>query len=161
MTGDDELRIRAATLEDVPAILDLEQACFQSLDETFNRRQIRALIANPRATVTVAEAEGKVMGWSVGLVRQHRKSRSGRLYAIAVHPRGPRPQARPPAGRAHAGRAGRPWASSAMYLEVRADNESAIALYRKLGFVDHCHLPTYYGPGRDAQRMKLKLPTAS
>jgi hypothetical protein len=86
MSAADELRIRAASADDVPAILDLEQACFQSLEETFNRRQIRALIGNPRATVTVAETEGKVLGWSVGLVRQHRKSRSGRLYAIAVHP---------------------------------------------------------------------------
>jgi ribosomal-protein-alanine N-acetyltransferase len=44
---------------------------------------------------------------------------------------------------------------SRVYLEVRSDNESAIALYRKLGFRDHQHLPKYYGPGRDALRMKL------
>jgi ribosomal-protein-alanine N-acetyltransferase len=160
MSPDDQVRIRAATLEDVHAILELEQACFQSLEETFNRRQIRALIANPRATVAVAEAEGKVVGWSVGLVRQHRKSRSGRLYAIAVHPQ------------AQGYKLGRRLAEHTLaalsalgiervYLEVRADNEPAIALYRKLGFVDHCRLPTYYGPGRDAQRMKLKLPSAA
>jgi ribosomal-protein-alanine N-acetyltransferase len=160
MSSHQETRIRTATLEDVPAILDLEHACFQSLEETFNRRQVRALVANPRATVAVAETEGKVMGWSVGLVRQHRKSRSGRLYAIAVHPQ------------AQGHRLGRRLAEHTLsalsslgieriYLEVRADNESAIALYRKLGFADHAYLPTYYGPGRDARRMKLKLPVTS
>jgi ribosomal protein S18 acetylase RimI-like enzyme len=145
--------MRAATCDDVTAILEIERVCFSSLEETFNRRQIRALIANPRATVTVAECDGRVVGWSVGLVRSHRKSRSGRLYAIAVHP---------DARGKHLGRRLAEHTLQALgalgiervYLEVRSDNESAIALYRKLGFHEHRFLPKYYGPGRDAYRMK-------
>ena len=153
MAAPDCCLMRAATTEDVTAILDIERVCFSSLEETFNRRQVRALIVNPRATVTVAECDGKVVGWSVGLVRSHRKSRSGRLYAIAVHPE---------ARGKHLGRRLAEHTLAALaslgiervYLEVRSDNESAIALYRKLGFQQHRLLPKYYGPGRDAYRMK-------
>jgi ribosomal protein S18 acetylase RimI-like enzyme len=101
-----------------------------------------------------------VVGWSVGLVRHHRKSRSGRLYAIAVHPL---------ARGKHLGRRLAEHTLAALaslgiertYLEVRSDNESAIVLYRKLGFQQHRFLPKYYGPGRDAYRMKHVVASAA
>ena len=150
-----EVIIRRAVADDVPAILEIERVSFQSLEETFNRRQVKSLLANPRATVSVAEIHGQVLAWSVGLVRQHRRSRSGRLYAIAVHPDAQgRQVGRRLAEHTLAALAG--MGIERVYLEVRSDNEPAIALYRKLGFADHRHLPKYYGPGRDALRMKLR-----
>ncbi len=146
--------VREATTSDVPAILEIERACFATADETFNKRQVKALIANPRAPVSVAEVEGKVVGWSVGLTRQHRRSRSGRLYAIAIHPE------------AQGRKLGRLLALATLgqladlgmtriYLEVRADNAPAIGLYRKLGFGFKRDLPNYYGQGRHGIRMVL------
>lgn len=145
--------VRPAVLADVGPILDIERACFQSLDETFNKRQIRSLITNPRAPVAVAELGGKVMGWSVGLTRQHRRSRSGRLYAIAVHP---------DAQGRHIGRLLAEHTLSELtaqgiariYLEVRQTNETAIALYKRLGFQLRRALPNYYGAGRHGWRMR-------
>ncbi|MCC6285309.1 MAG: GNAT family N-acetyltransferase [Phycisphaerales bacterium] len=145
--------VRPATLRDVPAILEIERTCFETLDETFNKRQVKSLILNPRAPVAVAEIEGRVMGWSVGLTRQHRRSRSGRLYAIAVHPDA---QGRH-IGRLLAEHTLGELASQGIariYLEVRQDNETAIALYHRLGFQVRRALPNYYGSGRHGWRMR-------
>lgn len=146
--------LRAGVPGDVAALLELERCCFQNLEETFNRRQIRYLIQDRRATVTVAQgqATGRILGWSVGLVREHRRCRSGRLYAVAVHPE--------VQGR-HIGKAlvEHTLASldalgiARVYLEVREDNASALRLYRKLGFADRGVLPNYYGQGRHGRRM--------
>lgn len=44
-----------------------------------------------------------------------------------------------------------------MMLEVRTDNEFAIRLYRRFGFVDIATRPNYYGPGLDALVMTRGL----
>lgn len=145
---------RRASIEDIPAILALEQLCFHSASETFNRRQIRNLISSPRAVTMIAEVGKEVVGWSAGLVRQHREHRTGRLYNVAVHPgfRGMRighQLVRHSLGvLANAGATG-------VFLEVREDNHVAIRLYHRLGFVDHHVLPDYYGPGVHARSMQL------
>ena len=49
-----------------------------------------------------------------------------------------------------------------MILEVRADNEPAVRLYRALGFVQISTRRGYYGPGIDAWIMRLRpLPRPS
>ncbi len=144
--------VRGATMADVGAMLELETLCFETPEEMFNRRQLRSLIANPRATVHVLEVDGRVMGWTVGLVRQHRRSRSGRLYALAVHPA--------MRGRRYGATLAQACITaleqrdiSNLYLEVRADNRAAIRLYTRLGFVWKRALPGYYGEQCDGWRM--------
>lgn len=44
-----------------------------------------------------------------------------------------------------------------LLLEVRADNSSALELYRGLGFVEIDRRPGYYGRGSDALVMRRKL----
>ncbi len=46
-----------------------------------------------------------------------------------------------------------------MLLEVRPDNASAIALYRRLGFSPVTTRRDYYGPGQDALVMLRTLAT--
>lgn len=154
-TADRRATIRQATPADAQAILVLEQACFDDAHERFGLSQIRGLIGNPRATVVVAwhPVESAILGWGAGLVRRHCTGATGRVYAIAVAP--------------SAQGLGLGWTMMEhllakfashgvrrVYLEVRADNIPAIALYRKLGFVDHADLRHYYRPGRHALRMR-------
>ena len=149
--------LRFATDRDTDTITTLEHACFNDPGETFNRRQVRCLLANPRAIVVVAESEDKAVGWAVGLMRQHRHTYSGRLYGLAVSPL------------AHGRGLGRRLANRLieefyqrnirrLFLEVREDNTPAIRLYRTLGFTDHGFLPNYYGQKRHGIRMKLVAP---
>ena len=143
--------IRRATERDVGQAWAVEQAAFAESDR-FSLRQTRGLIANPRARVFVAEASGDVVAWAAMLIRRTRAGASGRLYTIAVSPD-------------WAGRGlGRRLATHAVgaldregvrriYLEVRAENERAIALYESMGFRVVRHLPTYYGEASPGLRM--------
>ena len=141
--------------DDTPAILALENSCFDDEHERFNSRQVRRLIASAGAVVMVARAGGRIVGWAAGLARRHATCSSGRIYALAVdgESRGMQIGRRlmeQIIGRLRSRGAGR------LYLEVRSDNHAAIALYRKLGFVDFRFLPDYYRPGLHALRMLLK-----
>ncbi len=155
--------IRRAIEADLDALVDIEVESFESPDEMFTRRQIRRLIANPRANVLVAELDGQVAGWAVGLIRQHRTGCSGRLYAIAVRRSargrqlGRRLTVAIERGFVEAG-------ARRAYLEVRANNDPAISLYRSLGFTPIKSMPAYYGldlagRGIDGIRLRKELAT--
>lgn len=146
------IRLRSATALDIVAILELETVCFVRTEEMFNLRQLRSLIANPRAVVVVAESKGRVVGWVAGLLRRHRHGYSGRLYAIAVHPD------------AQGKRIGEKLIGSILnsiivrgaeriFLEVHANNQKAINLYHKFGFTDQSFLADYYGHSHHGLRM--------
>jgi len=146
--------LRAASAGDAPAIREIELRAFDTDDERFTHAQVRRLIANPRATVLVAERDVRVIGWAATLTRRVSGGVSGRVYAIAVAP--------DCAGRG----VGRVLLTSALAalesagarrvsLEVRADNDAAIALYRSFGFASCERLDGYYGVGRDGVRMRL------
>jgi ribosomal protein S18 acetylase RimI-like enzyme len=144
--------IRDAGRDDARRIARVEQGAFDE-DDRFSMRQIQRLIVNPRARVLVAEIEGEVIGWSVTLIRSHRRWRSGRVYSVAVDP-------------AHGGKGvGRDLLARAVslleedgisriYLEVREENLPAIGLYRSVGFEVLRRLGNYYGPGVSGLRMR-------
>jgi ribosomal protein S18 acetylase RimI-like enzyme len=145
--------LRLARREDARAICEIEGRSFPVDHDRFTHRQIQRLTTNPRARVLVAELDGQVVGWSVTLIRTHRRWCSGRIYAVAVDPsfagRG--------IGRAMVERSLQELLETGIsrtYLEVRSDNEPAIALYASLGFESIKTLPGYYGPGTLGLRMR-------
>lgn len=149
-----DLSIRLAIRDDLPAIMEIEDSSFESAGERFSSQVVLRLMSNPRARVTVAMAGSAIAGWAAGLVRQSATGKvSGRVYSVATHPD-------------HRGKGvGRSlcedlldWftarGTSAAYLEVRANNESAKRLYARLGFVTQRFLPGYYGLDADGLRMR-------
>lgn len=155
----ERIQFRRADRVDVRAIVSIESSSFSSKHERFSARQVRGLIENPRASVMIAELEGRVVGYAISLIRAHKRWRSGRVYGVAVE----REFNGKGIGRALVQRTLEQLAQldiARVYLEVRADNERAIALYRSFGFVAISNLADYYGVGVAGVRMRRVTPTA-
>ena len=152
--------IRDATDADLPATERLERDCFAS-DLSLTRRQLRYLRRRESAVFLVAEsAAGRIVGEGIALVRRAGPGSSGRIYSLAVD-------------HDHRGRrVGRQLLTGMVdqlaargvgrvFLEVDRTNAAAIRLYERLGFHTTGTRPDYYGPGRDALRMRRDLPAAA
>jgi len=145
--------VRPASIADARAIFGVENHAFEHGTDRFSIRQIRRLVANPRARVGVAEMEGRVVGWCVALIRTHVRWRSGRVYSVAV----PSDLAGRGIGRALLNFSLDTLAREGIgrvYLEVRESNHAAIALYRSAGFAPLHRLASYYGQGHHGLRMR-------
>lgn len=149
--------VRPATRDDAGAILAIEEAAFTATTDRFTARQVRRLLENPRARVAVAERDNAIIGWSVALVRTHQRSRSGRVYSVAVLPQ------------AAGSGVGRALITSLLdslerdgiervYLEVRCTNATAIALYTSVGFEPIRTLTAYYGEIDGIRMRRVRAP---
>ena len=148
---------RKAHSGDVEEIERIEHRSFGRAEERFHRRQIASLAGNPRAIVLIAQDHsGKHLGWGAALVRRHRGGGritcSGRIYAVAVDPDGRGMGVGQKLMTEMLGQLRRRGARR-VFLEVRTDNVAAIALYRKLGFVEVGRIDHYYATGLHALRM--------
>ena len=122
-----DLTFRSATLADTTALVRLENRCFD--DDRISRRSFRRFIDMPRDRVILAESKGELMGYSLVLMKAN--TRLARIYSIAVAPemRGQGlGEALVRESERQAAEAGR----IIMRLEVRVDNDGAIALYRSI-----------------------------
>lgn len=156
-----ETVIRRADPAEAAEILRVEHASFTPGD-AFSAAQIARMLRNPRAFVFIADAAQAtrtghrhpgVVGWAAILTRQHRNGLSGRLYSIAIAPEA----AGQGLGRrlaVHTIDAVETAGVTRISLEVRADNDRAIALYESLNFRTTERLPGYYGDGADGLRMR-------
>jgi ribosomal protein S18 acetylase RimI-like enzyme len=144
--------IRPAVLEDLEALLDLENRCFEY--DRLSRRSFRHFLASETADCLVAEQEGRLQGYA--LVLFHRRTALARLYSMAVAPternRG-LGRALLKAAEAAALDAG----TAVMRLEVNPGNAAAVALYRSAGYVDFGVYRAYYEDDSDALRMAHAL----
>lgn len=147
-TGPDPSGVRDARPQDLPRLLQLE-ALFPG--DRLAPRQFRRHLASPRARLRVALRDGVIVAYALTLLR--RGSARARLYSIAVEPAarglGLGAQLLDDAMR-QAAAAGCEW----LRLEVREDNAAAIALYRRLGFVEFGCKPGYYEDGAAALRFE-------
>lgn len=151
--------IRPATVGDLDAIMELETSTFGS--DAWSRSTMRAELGGRHGHYLVAErVEGQhpdaALAGYAGLLAPARSSQAD-IQTIAVAP---------DARRRGLGRAlmvallaeARRRSASEVFLEVRADNPSAEALYLSLGFEQIAVRPKYYQPdGVDAHVMKVAL----
>lgn len=146
------LHIRHGEASDIPALDQLERACFAG--DRISRRQFHYLVKKGNAAVLVAEDDGRLVGDVVLLFS--RGTSVARLYSIAVaddmRGRG--------VGRALVTAAEKEaWARPRAYLrlEVRKDNAAAIRLYESLGYRRLGEWPGYYEDRMDAWRFEKSL----
>ena len=147
-----ETPIRLATIDDLPALVGLEEKSFKS--DRFTESQIEYLLTRAHATVLVIEFEKKVVGGAIMLWR--RSVPLGRLYNIAIDPsiqgRGLGKQLLTACEDEAVFRR-----CESVSLEVRADNDQAIGFYRKYGYETVETLDDYYEDGSPGLRMIKEL----
>ncbi|WP_350349188.1 ribosomal protein S18-alanine N-acetyltransferase [Agromyces sp. G08B096] len=148
--------LRRARLDDLAAVMELERATFT--DDAWPEDAMRREFESPHGyyLVVVDDAAPEVILGYAGLLAG-RGSGEGDIQTIAVASdlRGQG------VGRtlmqaliAEARRRG----AERLFLEVRADNPVARALYDSLGFVEIGVRPRYYRGGIDAVLMRLDVP---
>jgi ribosomal-protein-alanine N-acetyltransferase len=145
--------IRRATPEDLDAIMTIENASFPA--DAWSRAAMAAELAGEHSHYIVDEEGGAVIGYAglravraasdadvqtIALLEAYRGSGRGRALLQALLAEATARGARD------------------VFLEVRADNPSAEALYASEGFVELGRRPRYYQPDDvDAIVMKLDL----
>lgn len=144
--------IRAATIDDLDALLQLETASFDA--DGLSRRSYRKFLHRSTATILVAERRGILVGALVLLFR--RSSAIARLYSLAVaqESRGHG------VGRALLGAAEQAALErdcAVLRLEVRVDNDAARSLYESEGFTAVDRIGAYYADDADAIRFERPL----
>ncbi|MAM89643.1 GNAT family N-acetyltransferase/peptidase C39 family protein [Allohahella sp. A8] len=152
----DGIRIRVATANDLPVLLELENSSFDH--DKLSRRSFRRFLDSETASLQVATVdttEGEAVAAYV-LTLFHKGSNLARIYSIAVDKRF--------AGRGIASRllnAAEAVAVErhciAMRLEVSEDNAAAIALYKKHEYRHFGVLDDYYEDHQPALRYQKLL----
>jgi ribosomal protein S18 acetylase RimI-like enzyme len=144
--------IRAARVEDLDALLELENRCFDY--DRLSRRSFRHFLSSDTASCLVAERGPDLLGYA--LVLFYGRTALARLYSMAVAPE----HQSQGLGRALLVRAeavALDGGAAVMRLEVNPDNAPAVALYRSVGYVDFGILHAYYQDDGDALRMEHAL----
>lgn len=150
-------QLRAATLDDLAAIMDIERSVFT--DDAWSAAIMRAELVDRNGYYLVAfplDQPDRIEAY--GGLRSPRRQPQADIQTIAVVD-GAR---RHGLGRVLMLRMideARDRGATELFLEVRSDNPSAQALYASLGFEQIAQRPNYYGAGLDAIVMRLAIPT--
>jgi ribosomal-protein-alanine N-acetyltransferase len=142
--------IRRMTVEDVPAVAQLDQLAF-TLPWT-ERSFHFEVTSNPASRCWVAEQGGRIVGVVVAWLLVDEVH----IATIATHP-DVRRQGIARALLAHVLKLGAEEGAVSSFLEVRAGNLVAQAMYRKFGYEETGRRPRYYKDnGEDAILMTLE-----
>ena len=150
------LFFRVATLDDVPALVALEQQCFSS--DRLSSRSLRWMISRANGQLWLVQQQGELLGY--GLVLFRRGTRLARLYSIASaeHARG--------IGLGHQlleHIEACALANDCAYLrlQVRTDNPGALSLYERNGYRRFAWVDDYYEDHTAALCLEKPLAPAS
>lgn len=144
--------IRTALLDDLPALVALEEQAFAS--DRLSRRQFRYMLTRANARLLVAEQNAAQVGYVLLLFS--RGTSMARLYSIAVRPEA-RGQGLARALVAAAEEAAREHECAWLRLEVRKDNPASNGLFEALGYRRIGEYGDYYADHMDAWRYEKSL----
>ena len=144
--------IRAATLNDLDALAELEGVSFR--DDLLSRRQFRYLLTRGQAATLVATRRGRLRGYVLLVFRS--SSTAARIYTIAVAA-SDRRQGVGAALLAAAERAARRRGCDRVRAEVRSDNRASLTLFERGGYRRFGAYRGYYADGQDAVRVERRI----
>ena len=152
--ADRHLQLRPMSVNDVAAVAELEGRVFGPSHHTPWSEQVFADdLAEPGHIWWVAHDEGELIGYAGGVFAggevqvsnvavaegRRREGIAGRLLARVTYD-------------------GQMLGATTSSLEVDVDNDTARALYARLGYREVGRRPNYYGKGHDALIMEAELP---
>jgi ribosomal-protein-alanine N-acetyltransferase len=144
--------ISHARPDDLAGIIELERVGFDAAEQWSETAWADELAAHDRYVLARFDVDDSI----IGVAAFSRVAEMSDLNRVIVHP-----EFRGRGIGASLLRAGLDWASAVgarrMLLEVRPDNEPAVALYRRLGFEPITTRRDYYGPGHHALVMLRAL----
>ncbi len=147
----DRWQIRRALPADAPALMPLERRCFS---DPWSALAFEEILRFPLTVALVAEAAGEIVAYLIGRA----VAEEGEILNLAVSPEQRRQGLGSlllEAGLDALAEAG----ATRVWLEVRASNERAQALYQARGFTPTGRRPRYYKhPVEDALVYQLHLP---
>ncbi|GAA3656336.1 ribosomal protein S18-alanine N-acetyltransferase [Microbacterium marinilacus] len=153
MTGPSAARIRPATGDDLDAVMRLERASFPT--DAWSEAMMREELTGAHGRYFVDELAGRVVGYAGVRILPGSRDADVQTIAIAEEARG-RGRGRAMLRTLLQEAAGR--RVREVFLEVRADNPVAQALYASEGFAELGRRPRYYQPDDvDAVVMRLDL----
>ncbi|MFW1677882.1 N-acetyltransferase family protein [Pontibacter sp. JAM-7] len=144
--------LRRATPADAARLLEIENLSF--VTDQIKPRQMRYLISRASAVTLVAEVGEQIVGYLLVLVPK--SPRPARIYSVAVAPVYRGQNVAQQLLRFALGYL-RSLQYAVVRLEVRAGDQRAQTLYRRLGFSPVSRLAQYYADGEAAVRMQLNL----
>ncbi|MDT8338541.1 MAG: ribosomal protein S18-alanine N-acetyltransferase [Sulfurimonas sp.] len=143
------MTVRKAQKSDLSSLYALEKELFLPQNYPLSRGSFSYHVKNN--LLYIAEVDGKIAGYILVLI----KRKNAKLYSLGV-------------SEAYRNRKISQellrfifkelisLGFSKLLLEVRTDNEAAIALYKKMGFCELKKLKAFYGDGCDAHLMELR-----
>lgn len=144
--------LRSATLDDIDALVALENHCF--VTDRLSRRSFRYMLTRAHASVLVEAGEAGLRGYVLLLFS--RGCSMARLYSIAVDPAC--------AGQGVGGRLLEAAEADALghdcvslRLEIRRDNPASLSLFRGHGYRQFDEVLDYYEDHMDALRFEKHL----
>lgn len=148
----DKSNIRAATVKDLDAIVELENIGYDS--DHFGRRQFRYLLTKANSVTLVIDGAQGIIGMC--MIAFRRGSKVCRIYNITVHPdhrgHGYAKTLLEKAERLAVSRG-----AAIARLEVRQDNDIAIGFYERHGFIRGERKLRYYEGGKSALVYRKQL----
>lgn len=144
--------LRHATLDDIDALLKIENLCFAT--DRLSRRSFRHLLTRGNAVILVDDEQGCIRGYVLLLFSSG--TSMARLYSIATHP----DHTQQNVGSrlletAETAALERDCVS--MRLEIRRDNIASLALFRRHGYRQFGEVFDYYEDHMDALRFEKRL----
>ncbi len=146
------LLLRSATLDDLSALVDLENRCFES--PRLGRQQFRWMLVEANASLKVAEGDRQILGYTLVLFRQD--STLARLHTIATDPRA-RGNGIGQRLLETAEASAREHQCAYLRLEVCPETRQAVALFERNGYSSLGLLADFFPDHRDALRLEKRV----
>jgi len=145
---------RQATVNDLEKLYEIERECFTA--EAFTKQLLTLLLQDANSVSLIAQINGEIAGFIIGLIQHIRGMKTGHVYTIDVaikHRRGG-------AGVKLLKELEQIFAKKGVqvcYLEARLNNVAALELYKKQGYTEIERLNNYYFEGAHGVRLQKRL----